>query len=225
MKECLDLTLVRKRRGQNWGFRLIGGRDEGLVLKVDKILGLDTPAAICGLKAGDVLVQVEGRLVTMMTHTEVVSWIKAVLGDSLSLRIQRGDHIIPNISECFPIKSQEQLEEMTEGEVMDYYNMAMAQGLGSRLTQPMFTTCGKLKVKVPKYNNPRDLYGESVMEEMITGTTVDPSKLDPNSEAYKRRSQIKVFDPKTSSVLAVLQDQEIRGNYNVEPAQGTGRKI
>ena len=34
-------------------------------------------------------------------------------------------------------------------------SQAMARGLGSRLAQPMFTTCGKLKVKVPKYNNPR----------------------------------------------------------------------
>ena len=94
---------------------------------------------------------------------------------------------------------------------------AMARGLGSRLQQPMFTTCGKIKVKVvkskidlkfavkfeicgeiqdqfkicdpdqfksgqfincdivqvPKYNNPRDLYGDAVMEEMISGSSVE----------------------------------------------------
>merc|ERR1719219_441210 len=88
---------------------------------------------------------------------------------------------------------------------------AMARGLGSRLQQPMFTTCGKIKVKVPKYNNPRDLYGDSVMEEMISGSSVDPSKLDPDSEAYKKRAAMKSFDPKRSSVLLVLKEQEMRG--------------
>ena len=31
--------------------------------------------------------------------------------------------------------------------------------------------------KVPKYNSPKELYGEAVMEEMITGN-VDPENLD-----------------------------------------------
>ena len=30
---------------------------------------------------------------------------------------------------------------------------------------------------MPKYNSPKELYGEAVMEEMITGN-VDPEKLD-----------------------------------------------
>ena len=30
---------------------------------------------------------------------------------------------------------------------------------------------------MPKYNSPKELYGEAVMEEMITGN-VDPKKLD-----------------------------------------------
>ena len=81
----------------------------------------------------------------------------------------------------------------------------MARGLGSRLAQPMFTTCGKIQVKVPKYNNPKQLYGEAVMEEMISGTSVDPEKLDPESEAFKKRSTIPSFDPQQSSVLAVVQ--------------------
>ena len=28
-------------------------------------------------------------------------------------------------------------------------------------------------VQVPKYNNPRDLYGDAVMEEMISGSSVE----------------------------------------------------
>ena len=45
---------------------------------------------------------VEKQLVTLKTHQEAVEVIKAVKGDSLELTIQRGDHIVPNLSECFP---------------------------------------------------------------------------------------------------------------------------
>ena len=107
---------------------------------------------------------------------------------------------MPNLRECFPVK-----ESGEEPESKDYYTEAMARGLGSRLAQPMFTTCGKIQVKVPKYNNPKQLYGEAVMEEMISGTSVDPEKLDPESEAFKKRSTIPSFDPQQSSVLAVVQ--------------------
>ena len=40
-------------------------------LQVEKVLGIDTPAYKAGLKAGDVLVEVQGELITMMTHPQV----------------------------------------------------------------------------------------------------------------------------------------------------------
>jgi hypothetical protein len=132
MKECQDLSLHRTA-ARSWGFRLLGGRDEGLVLRVDKVLGLDTPAAQGGLRAGDVLVQVispspvpglttqvEGQLVTMMTHPEVVQCIRAVQGESLGLRVQRGDHIVPSMEECFPAR-QEPVDGPLEDST-DYYS-------------------------------------------------------------------------------------------------------
>ena len=78
--------------------------------------------------------------------------------------------------------------KMSEQDRLAYYNEAMRLGLGSRLGQPFFTTVGKMRVsnvscgttmliifimqvKVPKYNNPRDLYSDGVMDEMISGTT------------------------------------------------------
>ena len=39
---------------------------------------------------------------------------------------------------------------------------------------------------------------------MITGN-VDPEKLDPDSEAFKKRSTVPSFDPHQSSVLAVVK--------------------
>ena len=47
----------------------------------------------------------------------------------------------------------------------------MKAGLNSRLQVPFFTTCGKLKVKVPKYNSPRQLYSDDMMDEMVSGTS------------------------------------------------------
>ena len=38
---------------------------------MEKVLGIDTPAHKAGLKAGDVLVEVQGELITMMTHPQV----------------------------------------------------------------------------------------------------------------------------------------------------------
>jgi len=212
MRECVEVVLKRESESRSWGFRLIGGMDEGLVLKIDKVLGLGTPASNAGLKAGDVLVQVDGKRVTMLTHPEAVHCIREVRGLTLSLMVQRGDHIVPNIAECFPAsKGISHDQQTTKDEDQDYYAEAMARGLGSRLQQPMFTTCGKIKVKVPKYNNPRDLYGDAIMEEMISGSSVDPSKLDPDSDAYKKRAAMKSFDPKRSSVLLVLKEHEMRG--------------
>ena len=60
---------------------------------------------------------------------------------------------------------------MSEVDRMEYYDQAMKAGLNSRLQVPFFTTCGKLKVKVPKYNSPRQLYSDDMMDEMVSGTS------------------------------------------------------
>ena len=43
---------------------------------MEKVLGIDTPAHKAGLKAGDVLVEVQGELITMMTHPQVTPLVK-----------------------------------------------------------------------------------------------------------------------------------------------------
>ena len=78
---------------------------------------------------------------------------------------------------------------MSEADRMEYYDQAMKAGLNSRLQVPFFTTVGKLKVKVPKYNSPRSvsnqwtpcqsivngvifqLYSDDMMDEMVSGTS------------------------------------------------------
>ena len=56
---------------------------------------MNTPAYKGGLHEGDVLVNVQEELVTLMTHPQVVTLIKAVKGDSLEMRVERGDHVVP----------------------------------------------------------------------------------------------------------------------------------
>ena len=41
------------------------------IVQVEKVLGINTAAGRAGVAAGDVLVEVEGQLVTMMTHPQV----------------------------------------------------------------------------------------------------------------------------------------------------------
>ena len=73
-----------------------------------------SPACRGGLKVGDVLVSVEGVLVTLMTHPEIVEMIRAVKEDTISLAVERGDHIRPNLKECFPVKTTEELEQVSQ---------------------------------------------------------------------------------------------------------------
>ena len=73
-----------------------------------------SPASRGGLKVGDVLVSVNGVLVTLMTHPEIVEIIRAVREETISLAVERGDHIRPNIKECFPVNTTEELEQVSQ---------------------------------------------------------------------------------------------------------------
>ena len=67
-------------------------------------------------------------------------------GDSLRLTVERGDLVVPNMSDCFPMTDN--MEDMSEEERTMYWQQAMNQGLGSRLIPKHFTTVGKMKVMV-----------------------------------------------------------------------------
>jgi len=214
-REVVELTLVRQAN-QSWGLRLVGGHDVGTLLKVEKVLGLGSPASVGGVKEGDVLVTVQDTLVTLMKHSQVVDLIKSVKANTLTLTVERGELVVPNIADCFPITSE--TENMTEEERRLYYQEAMRQGLGSRLIPKHFTTVGKMKVKTPKYNCPQGLYSDTTMDEMISGSSsVDPSKLDPEGPAYAKMMKSKKFDPAKSAVLEVMSEQE-KGIFAVDTA-------
>jgi len=207
--EVLELTLNRSNTKQAWGFRVVGGVAESLVLKVERILGISTPACEGGLKERDVFLEVNNKSVIDMSHKEFVDMVRQQGGTTLKVKIERGEIVVPNMQDCFPIKDDNDLSKMTEEEKLKYYEEAMRRGLGSRLGSHYFTTIGKFKVKVPKYNCPEKLYSETTMDDMVGGAgSVDTSKLDPTSPCYSKLVNTKKFDPKRSSVLGVLLDHE-----------------
>merc|ERR1712223_876914 len=80
-RQVVELEIQREGN-KPWGLRIVGGADVATVMKVEKVLGIDTPAYKAGLKAGDVLVEVQGELITMMTHPQVVNLIRGVRGNT-----------------------------------------------------------------------------------------------------------------------------------------------
>jgi len=211
-REILTLNLQRQEKNQPWGFRIIGGTDEALLLKVYKVHGLGTPAGRANLQANDAIIYVDNKDVTEMTHEQVVQLIKNHSGLELSLVIERGEHVIPSISDAFPVP-----KEMKEEDKLAYYEEAMKKGLGGYLMPDQFTSIGKFKVKTPKYNSPVDMYSDQTMDDMICGSgNVDPENLEYGSPAYEKYMKAKRFDPAKSDVMKVLnQHEQNRGDFSV----------
>ena len=100
----------------------------------------------------------------LVSQCQVVELIKRVSGPSLRLTVERGELVVPNMADCFPVTGDRDLEviidqseaaiftidqsqAMTEEERRLYWKHAMDQGLGSRLIPKHFTTVGKMKVE------------------------------------------------------------------------------
>ena len=60
-----------------------------------------------------------------MAHGEVVTFIKNITGDTMEMSVERGELVVPNMTDCFPIKSEADLEKMTEEERKLYWQEAM----------------------------------------------------------------------------------------------------
>jgi len=213
-REIVTCSLNRKSQTQPWGFRVVGGTDEALILKIDKVHGAGTPAGQGQLQANDAIIMVDEKDVTEMKHGEFVQFIKNHSGTQLKIVVERGDHVIPSISEAFP-NPDAVIKEMTKEEKLAYYEMAMKKGLERFLIPDNFTSVGKMRVKTPKYNTPKDLYSDDTMDDMVCGSTVDPTKLDPECDAYKKWAKSKRFDPARSGVMEVLRKQD-QGDFSVD---------
>jgi len=217
-REIVTLSLERKSTSQSWGFRVVGGTDVELILQVDLVHGRWCPAGRAGVQKDDVLLFVNEKDVTGLKHTEFVQHIKSLPVLKMTMIVERGDHVIPSISEAFPNPDMgNTVKEMTKEEIMAYYEMAMKKGIRdiSRLIPDNFTCIGKMKIKTPKYNSPIKAYSEECLDDMVGGSTVDPDKLDPDGPAYQKFKKSKRFDPNRSEVMRVLNQQK-EGNFSVD---------
>lgn len=198
-KQIHNLTL-NKENTQAWGFRIIGGKDEGQTFKVEKVL-TGYPASYGGLKVHDFLISVNGQEVFEMNHGQLVKLIKTS-GNTMQLAVERGDWIVPNFEEIWPSGKNKNTGPQ-KGNKMDYILEAMQKGIpGARDAQ--FTTVGKPRVTVNQYDNPIKCYSEDTLEEMTTSSTwmkTDDQVMTIENDPIK-------YNPGKSEVLAVIADSE-----------------
>jgi len=202
-KQIHNLTLTRDDPKKPFGFRIIGGKDEGQTFKVEKVL-TGYPAYYAGMKVHDFLISVNGQEVFEMNHAQLAKLIKGA-GGSMKVDVERGDHIVPNFEEIWPSGKTKPVAKPKFD--MDYLMSAMNSGIPGERNKD-FTTVGKPRVTVNQYDNPIDCYSEETIEDM-TGTSSTWKKTDDQVATVS--CDIQKFNPAKSDVLAVIFDDE-KGN-------------
>jgi len=215
-KEIVNMVLQRGSTKEPWGFKIIGGKDQSLTVKVGNVKPY-SHAEAAGLKGWDYIWQINGKEVFELSHDECVKEIKSA-GTSLTLATERGDHIVPNFEEIWPSKKGGKTGRPMRG--MEYYLDAMENGpqlSGFLPIPPNFTTVGKPQITVNQYDSPLDVYSDDTLEEMKEERLVlqNPDLADRMSKAAPKKSdnpmaamQARAFDPSTSQVLSVLKTVE-----------------
>jgi len=206
-KQIHQLTLTREDPKKPFGFRIIGGKDEGQTFKVEKVL-TGYPSYYAGLKVHDFLISVNGQEVFEMNHAQCCALIKNA-GGSLNLSVERGDHIVPNFEEIWP---SGKTKETKKGKFdMDYLTDAMNKGIPGERNKD-FTTCGKPKVTVNQYDNPIDCYSEETIEDM---TNSAGGWMKTEDQAAQTVPDLARFNPNKSEVLSVIVDNEKKPQMQV----------
>jgi len=215
-KEIVNMVLQRGSTKEPWGFKIIGGKDQSLTVKVGNVKPY-SHAEAAGLKGWDYIWQINGKEVFELSHDDCVKEIKSA-GTSLTLATERGDHIVPNFEEIWPSKKGGKTGRPMRG--MEYYLDAMENGpqlSGFLPIPPNFTTVGKPQITVNQYDSPLDVYSDDTLEEMKEERLVlqNPDLADRMSKAAPKKSdnpmaamQARAFDPSTSQVLSVLKTVE-----------------
>jgi len=194
-KELLEFDMT-KPPGASWGIRIGGGVDRGKVLVIEKII-FNSIAYETGLKDRDYVVEINNTKVFELNHDGCKDLIRKA-GDNMQIKIERGDHIVPNMDEAFPKKKKE--EERIVSSEKPYWMQALEAGKGARNAKG-FTTVGKPKMAQKQYNSPLGMYSEDALEEimrtgMLGGKPVNLENL-MNPEG-------KEFDHDQSEVLALI---------------------
>lgn len=198
-KELLEFDMT-KPPGASWGIRIGGGVDRGKVLVIEKII-FNSIAYDTGLKNRDYIVDINGTKVFEMNHDECKDLIRKA-GDHMVIKIERGDHIVPNMDEAFPKKKKEETDS-GHNKNKPYWVQALEQGKGAR-NQSGFTTVGKPKMAQKQYNSPMSMYSEDMLEEIMRQGTLGGKPV--NMENLMNPTG-KDFEPSESEVLALIMER------------------
>lgn len=209
-KEIVEISLKRNR-GEPWGLRIGGGVDRGKVLVLEKII-FNSVAYEAGLKQRDYLFEINGVSVLEMSHDECTQLIKGA-GDTLDIKVERGDHIVPNIHEAFPIKKDEtdDKRKSSSGKDRPYWIQSLEAGKGVK-NSIGFTTVGKPKMAQKQFNSPLEMYGEDALEEIMKEGTLGGKPFDPSNAMNPTGKE---FEADQSSVCALIRENE--GNNRQRP--------
>merc|ERR1711913_241252 len=158
-----------------------------------------------------------------MSHNEIVGMIKNA-GTSLTLTVERGDHIVPNFEEIWP-SNKDKIDKNKRHLIgSDYYLDAMQNnGLKGHIPQPdNFTTVGKLGIEINQYNCPIECYADETIEEMreekvlLDHPEIADRMVKQNTQQHEKNQMNPMaaqklrsnnWDPAQSSVLKAIQAQ------------------
>merc|ERR1711881_498234 len=219
MPKAMISASLQRQKNEPWGFVIVGGKDQALTVKLGRIKPY-SPAEKAGLQEWDYVFDINGKEGFEMSHNEIVGMIKNA-GTSLTLTVERGDHIVPNFEEIWP-SNKDKIDKNKRHLIgSDYYLDAMQNnGLKGHIPQPdNFTTVGKLGIEINQYNCPIEVYDEAVIEEMTEDREMltNPELVEKRKDLQTTRMQhdnplvqqkMQQFDPRKSNVLTTLAAEE-----------------
>ncbi|CAG0887796.1 unnamed protein product [Cyprideis torosa] len=203
MAERVHLKLTKFENGQPWGFRLTGGVEFGTPLSILKVAS-GSAAEKSGLQAGDILVSIQGKDASIMTHKEVQSLVMRS-GTTFEVMVQRpsgGWRSEPissaPASSIPPFGSQ----ESNTAQSTSMSGISAAKTLGGAIAVPLD---GNKKLVSNKYNTPIGLYSEDNIAETLTAQA---EVLGGKCLGINFKKNEREFHRENSSVLKMVEDMD-----------------
>ncbi|XP_059098199.1 PDZ and LIM domain protein Zasp-like isoform X1 [Tigriopus californicus] len=206
MVQTVKLGLARNDR-QPWGFRLHGGAEYGSPLVIQKVNDKSI-SEHAGLKAGDVVIAVNGNDVTHCRHKEAQDMILRC-GNNFTLSVQRGGLFQEAIKTQLAASHHSTRVPSPQPPLMSQTDHGQAPmptqsgGAGGG-----FTTVPHAQPKMASYNSPHKLYSEETMKEMANS---NPDNLSQGmkSMGFNKKAEKSLQDVTANSqVLRALQEEE-----------------
>jgi len=218
-KEIIEIALRRTTASEPWGLRIGGGVDRGKVLVLEKII-FNSIAYEAGLKNRDYIYEINGVSVLEMSHDECTKLIKNA-GNSIDIKIERGDHIVPNIHEAFPQKKTDDKaskNNAANSKDRPYWIQAIEAGKGVKNSLG-FTTVGKPKIAQKQYNSPLQMYSEDALEEIMKDGTLGGKPVDPTNLMNPTGKELNLAQ---SSVCALIMESESKPSGGITTKVNVG---